>query len=104
MPIIKSAKKRLRQNQKLRLRNKVRISSLRTLMKKTSSEKDPNKASELLKEVYSSLDKAAQRHIIHPKKASRQKAQLARIVGHPVKQGTNDAQKETLQAEESDTS
>jgi small subunit ribosomal protein S20 len=81
MPNIRSAKKRLRQNLKLRAANKTRKSALRTQMKKTTMEKDPERAQSLLKEVYSSLDKSAQRRIIHPNKASRHKAQLAKTVG-----------------------
>lgn len=40
----------------------------------------PDEAREALSEVYSVLDRAARRNIIHPNTASRQKARLARHV------------------------
>jgi small subunit ribosomal protein S20 len=93
MPVIRSAKKRLRQNIKQRAVNKTRKSALRTLMKKTSTEKDPDRALSLLKQVYSSLDMSAQRRIIHPNKASRYKAQLAKAVGRLKKAEPTEGEK-----------
>lgn len=50
-------------------------------MKKTFTEKNPDLAEGLLKEVYSALDNAAHRRIFHPNKSARHKAQLAKAVG-----------------------
>ena len=54
-------------------------------MKKARTEKDSIQAEALLKKSYSALDKAAQKNIIHPHKAARHKAQLAKIVGSLTK-------------------
>ena len=81
MPNIKSAKKRVRTSAKNNLRNRAIKSSLKTIIKKFDqavSENNGDKASALLKEANSALDKAASKGTIHKNKADRKKAQLAK--------------------------
>ncbi len=76
MPIIKSAKKRLRQAKKRVVRNKKYERSYKQAVKllKKGAKKD------VLSKVYKTLDKAAKRGVIHKKKASRLKAKAFRAV------------------------
>lgn len=81
MPVTKSAKKQLRASQKRRLRNK----SVRHLNKTnvTKAEKliftgqlEPSR--EAVATAISSLDKAAEKGIIHPNNTARRKSRLMR--------------------------
>lgn len=76
MPIIKSAKKKLRKDRKRTVSNQKVRSSLKSLIKKLRREP----GTELLQQVSSSLDKAAKVKLIHPNKASRLKSRLSKIV------------------------
>lgn len=76
MPTHKSAKKRLKTNEKANIKNRALKSRIVTLVKKTESSSD--QAS--LKEAVSFLDKAARKGVIHPNKASRIKSRLTRLV------------------------
>ncbi len=80
MANIKSAKKRIKQNQKRRLRNKSYKSFLRTITKKYLRENDPEKKKDLLKEVYSAYDKAVSKGILHKNTASRKKSKLTKHI------------------------
>ncbi len=76
MPLLKHAKKKMRQDKKRTLRNKrVRV-VYRELLKKARQK--PTK--ENLSEAFSSLDRAAQDHIIHKNKAARLKSNLSKLV------------------------
>ncbi|QSH41742.1 30S ribosomal protein S20 [Lentisphaerota bacterium ZTH] len=75
----KSALKRLRTDAIKKMRNKARLSSLKTFEKKFRSaveDKDAEKAGGLLNDCFSKLDKAAKLGTIHKNKASNKKAQL----------------------------
>lgn len=64
-------------------RNKSIKSMLQTLVKKiedTVAKKDEAAAKDLLKLVFSTIDKAAKRNVIHFNKASHNKARLASLV------------------------
>lgn len=78
MPKSRSAKKRLRQSEKSRIRNKAVRSYTRTIIKKSltafESGEDTDKA---LRDAYSALDKAAKKGVIHRRQADRKKARLA---------------------------
>jgi small subunit ribosomal protein S20 len=76
LPTHKSVEKRVRTNEKANIRNTAIKSRIKTLVKKTEASSD--EAS--LKEVVSSLDKAARKGVIHPNKASRIKSRLTRLV------------------------
>jgi ribosomal protein S20 len=71
MPVTESAKKALRNAQAKEARNTEVEAQLKRVLK--------NAKAENLNEVVSFVDKAAKRHIIHPNKAARIKARLARI-------------------------
>lgn len=76
----KSAKKRIRNSATKRLRNRYQAKSTRTVIKNIRNSKDRKEADELLKQVYSMLDKLAKRNIIHKNKAANQKSKLTRFV------------------------
>jgi small subunit ribosomal protein S20 len=77
------ARKRIRQNETNRLRNKARMSTMKTHMKAVfaavrAGEKD--KASELVGSACKAIDKAAKANIIHSHRAARHKGQVMRAV------------------------
>ncbi len=80
MPIIKSAKKRVRTAEKAAIRNSKTKRYLKTALKSFrgaitgGSKVNP----ELTREAQSAIDIAAKKGLIHKNKAARQKAQLAR--------------------------
>jgi small subunit ribosomal protein S20 len=76
MPNIKSAKKRVRQSEKRRLRNRYQFVTTRNLVKKLLKTKDAEVATSQLGEVISRLDKLAQSNVIHRNKAAHQKSHL----------------------------
>lgn len=81
MPIIKSAIKRNKQNEKRRLRNKSVKTRIKTETKRfLSLLGDREKAEEQLKLVYSLYDKAVKKGIIHKNTASRKKSRLAKMI------------------------
>lgn len=77
MPNHKSCEKRLRQEKKRTARNHYVIRTLKTLSKKMHSNIAVEEKEKLLAEVYSQLDKAAKKNVIHKRTASRRKARLA---------------------------
>lgn len=81
MPNIKSAKKRYRQSLRRRAHNRSIRSEIRTRIRKLLATESAAEAEVAVKQLYSLLDKAAGRRILHPNAASRQKARLARHVG-----------------------
>ncbi|EKD91025.1 MAG: hypothetical protein ACD_30C00050G0001 [uncultured bacterium] len=74
MPIIKSAKKKMRKDKRITAHNKVLKDNLKALIK--SMRKTPTKQN--LQGAFSALDKAAKTHLIHPNKASRLKSRLSK--------------------------
>ena len=76
MPNIKAAVKWVRQSEKRTLRNLDAKTRLKTLFKKAKSANDPAVTSS----VEAQFDKAAGKGIIHPNKAARKKARLAKAV------------------------
>ncbi len=79
MPNLKSAKKRLRQDAKKRLRNRMQKSRIHTTIRRfreALAEGNLELAAKKLSEAAAYLDKAAKRNIIHPNKASRLKSRL----------------------------
>ncbi|MFH1534037.1 MAG: 30S ribosomal protein S20 [Nitrospirota bacterium] len=83
MPIIKSAKKRMKQNVKQRARNFPVRSELKTLFKKVLVLIKDGKAEEaqkLMPAVYSIIDMACKKQILHPNNAARKKSRLARAL------------------------
>lgn len=75
----RTAKKRIRQTEKRTARNRHYISGSRTQIKrvrKLIAEGKLNEAEEAAKVAYSTLDKAARKHVLHPKNAARRKGRL----------------------------
>jgi small subunit ribosomal protein S20 len=72
----KSAKKALKQSKKHAIRNTKVKKSLKEAVK--GFEKNPQK--KLLAKVYSIIDTAAKKHIIHQNKAARLKSRLAKLL------------------------
>ena len=80
MPTHKSAVKRLRQSEKLRLHNRAQRSEVRTLIKKIRQNPEADKAPEFLKEVSILLDRYSTKGLHHKNKANRLKSNLSRLV------------------------
>jgi small subunit ribosomal protein S20 len=72
----KSAQKRIRSNDKKRLRNKYQHKTARNAVRKLRSLTDKKEATSLLPLVASMLDKLAKKNIIHKKKAANLKSGL----------------------------
>lgn len=77
MPIIKSAKKALRQTIKRTAKNRATKQNLKIALKKVSTGK--------LAKVQALIDKAVKNHLIHKNKAARLKSQLFKKFGSPIK-------------------
>ena len=83
MANIKSQIKRIRTNEKARLRNKAVKSSLKTAIRKTREAVeagDVAKAQELAREAARQLDKAVSKGVIHKNNAANKKSALAKKV------------------------
>jgi small subunit ribosomal protein S20 len=81
MPNIDSAIKRMRQNQRRRMRNRRLRSRMRTQIKKFRSLVEQgaiDQAREALPSVYSVIDSTARKGVIHPNTAGRYKSRLAK--------------------------
>lgn len=79
MPLIKSAKKRVRVAAKATVRNSKTKRSLKTAVKAFAAAlTSGKKASEAHSLAQSALDKAAKKGVMHKNKAARKKSQLAR--------------------------
>jgi small subunit ribosomal protein S20 len=81
LPVTASAKKRLRQGEKRRLRNRIYRSRARTYIKRTNnliSQGLWDEAQHAAQLAASALDKAAQKGVIHQRNASRRKSRLFR--------------------------
>ncbi len=87
MPIIKSAKKALRQNIKHKKRNLIRKNKLKIFVKKAKSLITKNKikeAQEFLPQVYKILDKSAKTGIIKKNTASRRKKRITKLLNSKI--------------------
>ncbi|HOO72817.1 MAG TPA: 30S ribosomal protein S20 [Spirochaetota bacterium] len=92
MANIKQQEKRIRQNEKRRVKNVQTKSAVRTSAKKITKAleaKETKSAEELLqlqKNYIKTIDTASQKGVIHPKTAARKKSRLAKKVNAQVKQ------------------
>lgn len=80
MANIKSQEKRIRTNERARLRNQATKSSLRTAIRafrEAAAAGDKEKAAELLVSTNRKLDKAASKGVIHKNQAANKKSALA---------------------------
>lgn len=81
MPNVKSAEKRMRQNERRKNNNRRRRSEMRTEIKRFRqlvSDKKVDDARAVLKVVYAVIDRTAQHGVIHSNTAARYKSRLAR--------------------------
>jgi small subunit ribosomal protein S20 len=83
MPHTRNAEKRVRQNEKRRLRNRAAKKAIKTNIKSLlDAVKDGNP--DTIKTEYRSairkLDKAAAKRVVHPNLAARKKSQLAKLI------------------------
>ena len=81
MPNIKSQAKRVRQDEKRRLRNKAIKSNLKSLtaqFEKSLQEKDIEASENLIKQVIRATDKAASKGTLHKKRAAGKKSKLVK--------------------------
>ena len=72
----KSALKRIRRNESVRLRNRYQHKTTRNAIKKLRNEEDKKAAQEMLPGVLSMIDKLAKRNVIHSNKAANFKSKL----------------------------
>ncbi len=84
MPVIKSAKKKLRKDKKRTLQNYKTRDLLKNVIKQ--AKKQPSEKN--LKVASVALDKAAKNHLIHKNKASRLKSSLAKQVNKSTASST----------------
>lgn len=75
-----SSKKRIRQDAKIRLRNRYYKKTARTSIAKLKEMTDLEEATSFLPKVYSMVDKLAKRNTWHKNKAANIKSQLAKHV------------------------
>ncbi len=76
----KSAKKRIRTNERRRATNKSYESMLKTHYKKVLETENKDEAEKLYKEAVAVIDKSANKGIIHSNNASRKKAALTKHI------------------------
>jgi small subunit ribosomal protein S20 len=87
MPIIKSAKKALRQNATRRTKNKVVKQKLKAILKNARSAATAKKtgdAEKNLPAIYKALDKAAKTGVIKPNAAARNKSRIAKLLAKTI--------------------
>lgn len=77
MPILKHAKKKLRQERKRELHNR----SLRTAFKNLLKDATKTKTPESISKAVSAVDKAAKKNLIHKNKAAHIKSDLSKLTG-----------------------
>src|ERR1035437_10297978 len=75
MPVIKSAKKKLKQDKKRQVRNNY----LRQAFKDAVKEATKSKTLEKVKKAVSNVDKAVKKGLIHKNKAARIKSRLSKL-------------------------
>ncbi|KKS16310.1 MAG: 30S ribosomal protein S20 [Parcubacteria group bacterium GW2011_GWB1_41_6] len=88
MPIIKSAKKALRQSEKRKKRNLKRKEAFRDVLKKIkklAAAKELEKAKQLVPLAYKALDKAAKTGVVKKNMASRKKSKLMKVLARASK-------------------
>ncbi len=76
----KSSIKRIRSNERKRLRNRFQHKTARNAVRKLRGITDKKEATALFPQVVSMVDKLAKKNIIHANKAANLKSKLARFV------------------------
>ena len=85
MPVIQSAKKRMRQEKKRTAINRIKKENLKILIKNVRADNGASstKSAQNLNAVFSALDKAAKVGLIHKNKSARLKSRLSKAVSQP---------------------
>lgn len=76
----KSAKKRIRQTAVRRLRNRYRLTTTRTFIKRLRNAESKETAQEMLPKVVSMIDKCVKANLYHRNKGARLKSSLTKMV------------------------
>ena len=76
----KSAKKRIRQDEKKRLHNRYYKKSTRTAIRKVREMEDKGEAEKHLPSLFSLIDRLSKRNLFHPNKAANLKSGLAKHI------------------------
>lgn len=76
----KSAKKRIRQSEKRRVRNQAAQTKMKTLIRKVHTTKEKVAAEVVLKDAVSFIDKSVTKGRLHKNTAARKKSSLTRHV------------------------
>ena len=76
----KSAKKRIRQSEKKRVRNQASLTKMKTLIKKVHTATDKAGAEVVLKDAISFIDKSVTKGRLHKNTAARKKSSLTKHV------------------------
>ncbi|MCM4170083.1 30S ribosomal protein S20 [Arenibacter sp. TNZ] len=76
----KSALKRIRRNEAVRLRNRYQHKTTRNAIRRLRTEEDKKAAETLLPSVVSMIDRLAKRNIIHSNKAANLKSKLTKQI------------------------
>ncbi|MBD3170425.1 MAG: 30S ribosomal protein S20 [candidate division Zixibacteria bacterium] len=84
----RQTQKRNRQSKVLNLRNRAFKTHLKNTLKSYKEAEAPDKKAEALRNALSALDKAGQRHLMHPRTAARKKSVLAREMNLFLKEHT----------------
>ena len=90
MPVLKSAKKRMKQNSRARARRFPVRNMMKTLFKnelQLIKEGNLEEAVKFMPKVYSIIDTACKKNIIHPNNAARKKSRLARALNELQSKG-----------------
>ncbi|MCB5245318.1 MAG: 30S ribosomal protein S20 [Candidatus Cloacimonadaceae bacterium] len=85
MPQHKSPMKRMKTDAKRQARNNYVRRTIKTLEKKIRTDMTDEERQALLNDIYSQLDKAAKKGVIHKRTASRRKARVAAFVNKTQK-------------------
>ena len=80
MPQHKSAKKRIRQNERRRIRNVAKRSQLKTSIKKIETAPDKKTAEVEFRKTSSLLDRYTTKNLLHRNKAANLKSKLSKVV------------------------
>ncbi|MCU0389486.1 MAG: 30S ribosomal protein S20 [Thermoflexibacter sp.] len=76
----KSAIKKIRSDERKRLRNRYQHKTARTFIRRLTETEDKAEAQVLLKTVHSMIDKLVKKNIIHKNNAAHKKSRLAKFV------------------------
>lgn len=80
MPQHKSPMKRMKTDKKRQARNNYVKRTIRTLSKQMNTQPSVDEKETMLSQLYSQLDKAAKKGVIHKRTAARRKARLAAVL------------------------